>query len=327
MPKNERCPHCRSTHLEKHGHRTLKTAGRIQRYRCLNCTRTWSDRTNTIMHGLRTNPEKVGSALHARTEGVGLRATGRLIGTNEDTISFWEKRLAANDDDEERRSLEQLSAALTSTVEMDCFYTKVHHNRPAFESQGWTTLALERTTHVMLALEPGTDDRIRDAVSRVTRAVTADLRIVSDGDPRFGLALLEQRGEPFFSGRRGRPPRVLREGYEAVMKIKGAQSSKRKGARVRPVRTHPATRPLADAEVHANHCEATNAMLRRRCSAYRRRTNCYAKTRPGLRRACAVQRAVHNYVRPHPGLARGVTPAMAAGWCDRRLSFVELVMR
>ena len=45
-----------------------------------------------------------------------------------------------------------------------------------------------------------------------------------------------------------------------------------------------------------------NSALRRRCSAYRRRQNLYAKNTEGLQRAVTVQRLVHNWVRPHVGL-------------------------
>jgi len=45
---------------------------------------------------------------------------------------------------------------------------------------------------------------------------------------------------------------------------------------------HPYTAISPPTEVNANHNEAHNAALRRRCSAYRRRQNLYAKTRDGL---------------------------------------------
>lgn len=327
MPKHNHCPHCQHEHFEKNGSRILQSVGRIQRYRCKACKRTWTDRTKTGMHGLRTSPEKIGSALHARTEGVGLRATGRLIGVDHHTVSFWEQRLAETEDSEERSFLEQLPTEFVRIVEGDCLYTRVHHNRPASQSPGWTTMTLERETRVMLALEPGDANRIKTAVRQTCQAVPGGLHFVSDGDPRFGKALLTMRGEPYFTGLRGRPARVMKQGSEAVMKIKGSQSSKQKGARVRPVRAHPLMIQLEDALVHANHCEATNAMLRRRCSAFKRRTNQYAKNSAGLRRVCVVQRLVHNHVRPHWGLSGGRTPAMAAGWCDRALSFAELLMR
>jgi len=40
---------------------------------------------------------------------------------------------------------------------------------------------------------------------------------------------------------------------------------------------HPFTAISTESEVHANHNEAQNSALRRRCSAYRRRQHLYAK--------------------------------------------------
>jgi hypothetical protein len=60
------------------------------------------------------------------------------------------------------------------------------------------------------------------------------------------------------------------------MTIKGSQGQRR----VEWVKTeHPVTALSATWEVHANHNEAQNSALRRRCSAYRRRQNLYAKCR------------------------------------------------
>lgn len=51
----------------------------------------------------------------------------------------------------------------------------------------------------------------------------------------------------------------------------------------------------AKSEVHANHCEAHNARIRRRCSAYRRRQNHYSKHQVGLNRAITVLHLIHNW--------------------------------
>ena len=99
------------------------------------------------------------------------------------------------------------------------------------------------------------------------------------------------------------------------MKIKGSQG-KRRIEWVYP--EHPFTALSPQLQVHANHNEAQNSALRRRCSAYRRRQNLYAKRVEALQRVLDVQRLVHNWVRPHWGLANGTTPAMAMG-CAIRL--------
>jgi len=106
------------------------------------------------------------------------------------------------------------------------------------------------------------------------------------------------------------------------MKIKGSQGKRR----VEWVKVeHPCTAISPVSEVHANHNEAQNAALRRRCSAYRRRQNLYAKKRAGLQRALDVQRLIHNWGRPHWGLGQKTTPAMQMGFCLRPLTTAELL--
>lgn len=105
---------------------------------------------------------------------------------------------------------------------------------------------------------------------------------------------------------RYRTRKLWRYGLEVAMKLKGSQGLRRI-LWVRPEHPYTAVSPLA--EVHANH---PNAALRRRCSAYRRRQNLYAKTQDGLQRPLDVQRILHNWVRPLSGLGKWTTPTMAS---------------
>ena len=45
----------------------------------------------------------------------------------------------------------------------------------------------------------------------------------------------------------------------------------------RPIEHPDTAQPVALTDIHANHLEAFHTSLRRRCAAYRRRTNMYAK--------------------------------------------------
>ena len=73
------------------------------------------------------------------------------------------------------------------------------------------------------------------------------------------------------------------------MKIKGSQGKpRRKWVKIE----HPYTSISSKQEVHANHNEANNSAIRRKCSAYRRRQNLYAKKVQGLNRAITVQRLI-----------------------------------
>lgn len=116
--------------------------------------------------------------------------------------------------------------------------------------------------------------------------------------------------------------KVWREGVEVASKVKGSQG-RRRVRRSKP--EHPFTAISPKSEVHANHNEAHNSSMRRRCSAYRRRQNHYAKNMDGLNRAVTVLRLIHNWVRPHPSLEKNVTPAMAIGFIDRPVSILEML--
>jgi len=116
--------------------------------------------------------------------------------------------------------------------------------------------------------------------------------------------------------------KVWREGLEVAIKIKRSQGHRRVEW-VKP--EHPYTAISEVKDVHANHTEANNSSLRRRCSAYRRRQNLYAKTLEGLQRAVTVNRLVHNWVLPHWSLDKNTTPAMALGLSHRPISMLELL--
>lgn len=63
---------------------------------------------------------------------------------------------------------------------------------------------------------------------------------------------------------------VWQEGLEVAMKIKSSQGRvRREWLKVEQSGTAIST----ESGVHANHCEAQNAAIRRRCSAFRRRQN------------------------------------------------------
>ena len=116
--------------------------------------------------------------------------------------------------------------------------------------------------------------------------------------------------------------KVWRDGLEVAIKIKGSPGTRRVEW-VKP--EHPYTAISDASEVHANHNEADNSAIRRRCSTYRRRQNLYAKTVEGLQRALSVQQLVHNWVRPHWSLVKNTTPAMAIGLYHRPVSMVEFL--
>jgi hypothetical protein len=131
--------------------------------------------------------------------------------------------------------------------------------------------------------------------------------------------LFELCSQALRTGKRGRPKKTLPKGIKVRLKTKGSQRHKRGPKRPKyqaPYSEHPDTaQSLATTEMHANHLEAFHTSLRRRCAAYHRRTNTYAKHTGRLQARLEVYWMVPNFVRVH--FTTRQVPAVALGILDR----------
>jgi transposase-like protein len=121
-----RCPHCQSETAVKNGKVKLQDQSFQQRYLCQACKKRFNERTKTPMARLRTPVSLVSAAINVRTEGLGVRATGRSFGKSHGTIIRWERRVA--------QQVSQWSppapAGADITLEGDEVYTRVGENLP-----------------------------------------------------------------------------------------------------------------------------------------------------------------------------------------------------
>jgi hypothetical protein len=220
---------------------------------------------------------------------------------------------------------------LTQLIEGDEVYTKVGKNEPAEASEGWTVVLMDRASRFIWALKCGKEDRdlFLSAIQLLSNIIsrTGEVTLVTDGERRYSLLLFEICQEVFRSGRRGRPRRVLRRGVRVRLKNKGSQSHRRGRKRPKyeaPCSEHPETpQTLSNPEINANHVEALNASLRRRNSAYRRKTNTYAKKKTGLQKTLDVFWIVHNFIRTH--FTTQHVPAVALGLLKEGLSWAQVL--
>jgi hypothetical protein len=81
---------------------------------------------------------------------------------------------------------------------------------------------------------------------------------------------------------------------------------------------------MATTEMHANHLEAFHTSLRRRCAAYRRRPDMYAKHTGRLQERVDVYWMVHTFVRGH--FTTRQVPAVALGILDHGFALHELFL-
>ena len=105
-----KCPRCPTAHIVKngtsrHGH---------QRWQCLACQKTFGEKDRRLVA-----PEKKAAALAQYLEGVGQRATERLLGVSHNSITNWVKKAVAG------QVLKTTPAAQVAWVEADELWTYV----------------------------------------------------------------------------------------------------------------------------------------------------------------------------------------------------------
>ena len=315
------CPTGGSRNTAGHGHyETVHNGTRSLRARTA-CGEVFSETTGTPMHGIETPIGKVAAALRLRGEGMGRRATARILGTHKNTIAEWERRFGGMKSTPMRYGWCQTFMRLT--LEGDEVYTVVGQRVDPADSTGWTVIILARASRFRVDRQCGRKDatlfeKVMKSVAAHVRR-TQDTTFLSDGERRYGNALFELCARTVRTGQRGRPRRTLPKGCRVRIKHKGSQRHRRCPKRPKyqaPQPEHPDTpRDVPAAAIHAHHREGHNAALRRRNSAFRRRTHPYAKNTEALQRTLDVHLLQHNCVRPHgttgegPAVRRGIVAA------------------
>jgi len=221
---------------------------------------------------------------------------------------------------------------LQQLIEGDELYTRVKQNVAPDQSQGWTIVLMDRATRFIWDMPGGRKERklFKQAMQLLCDVIqqTSDLTLLTDGERRYGSLLFEICSDVLRNGKRGRPKKTLRKGVKVRLKNKGAQRHKRGPKRPKyeaPYPEHPDTEQrIATKDIHANHLEAFHTSRRRRCAAYRRRTNMYAKKTGRLQERLDVYWMVHNFVRVH--FTTRQVPAVALGILDHGFALHEIFL-
>ncbi len=189
---------------------------------------------------------------------------------------------------------------------------------------------MDRTSRFIWELSCGKKNRslFKKAIKTIEELInsTQDLSLLTDGERRYGKILFEICNELIKNGKPGRPRKTLKKGVKVRIKNKGSQNHKKGRKRPKyqaPCAEHPENeQDIADKDIHANHVEANNSTMRRKCSSYRRKTNTYSKSIDGLQRVLNVYWIVHNFLRVHFTIKE--VPAVALGIIDDKISVDEL---
>lgn len=119
------CVYCKSERIVKNG-KGQAHGQRIQTYRCKDCGRRFNERSGTPIARLRTAPEVIAMAMNVRREGLGIRATGRVLKKSAASIITWEQRFSAQLSNWSPNAPEGGDV----TLEGDEVYTRVGENLP-----------------------------------------------------------------------------------------------------------------------------------------------------------------------------------------------------
>lgn len=112
--------------MVKNGTYGLQDGNRVQHYRCKECGKRFSDKTGTPISRLRTPATTVSIALKMRGEGMGVRASSRVLDVSHSTILRWENRVAQQEQQWSPPAPEESDV----TLEHDELYTRVEKNHP-----------------------------------------------------------------------------------------------------------------------------------------------------------------------------------------------------
>lgn len=325
-----KCPICSSKNVRyDYMYNTISNKHRKMLF-CRDCAASFSETKNTFLQGIRTPVSLIWQVIKARTEGMSLNATCRIFNIAKNTLLAWERKFSPL-----YKMLFTYALAhsfIQSVIEGDEFYTKVKQNVPPEESSGWTIVLMDRASRFIWELRCGKKDKVlfKKAIKTLADLVnqTEDITLLTDGERRYGIILFEICHKFLRTGERGRPRKVLKKGVTVRVKNKGSQAHKKGRKRPKYQTTcpqHPETSsPITDKETHANHVEANNSAMRRKCSTYRRKTNTYAKSATSLQRVLKMYWVVHNFLRVHfttrkvPAVSLGIleceiSPAMLFG--------------
>lgn len=335
------------------------------RFRCLECRGVFSASSGTAYAGIRTEPTIYQRGVKALAEGVSIRATGRLIDADKDTVQRWLPILGQHCGGLMNYFFRNLHLTECQLDELWTFVFKKEAHLTALEQlqeiygDAWVWIAFSPVCKLVPAWVVGkrTLPHARRLVFRLKSTMDAQLPFfTSDELPHYADALLEVFGEWVQSPRqgvRGRfplphrvpPPDLC---YAVVVK-------KRENGRVVEVSTRIvygsqaqvaaalAASPVS-ATINTYGVERNNLTVRQHSRRMGRKVNAFSKDRDDLEYQLTLAFAYYHFVAPHRGLRQRlphalptkgrkgsykkwklVTPAMAAGLTDHVWTLDELL--
>src|SRR5436305_2594186 len=292
-----------------------------QRFRCLTCRKTFSERPERPLGAMHLPLDKALLCLHLLCEGNAVRSIERVVEVDKKTIL---KLLVQVGEGCERMLEETVKAVPVQDVQADEIWTYVRCKQGTQARKGITDpdagdaycyIGIERTSKLVLAWHLGRRNTwdAHDFIEKLSTATAGSFQLSTDafnaypdaveyalgGRVDYGQVIKEFGNEGGEEGRRYAPPRLI--GQEKIA-VSGNPDEDR---------------------TCTSHVERGNWTLRGHLRRFTRLSNGFSRKKSNLRAALALYFGYYNFCRMHRSIR--MTPAMAAGIAKKPWSLAELL--
>jgi transposase-like protein/IS1 family transposase len=307
---------CSHESKKKHG----KDRKGNQRFRCLDCGKTWIEETAKPLGDMRINMKQATMALGMLLEGLSIRAAARMLGMDPGTICDLIMVVGEN--------CQRLLDAKVKNVDVDDIQvdelwsfigmkekTRVARNRPATLGDSWTFIGVERTTKLVLAHHVGGRNeatcwaflmKLKNAIGH------SKFQITTDGFRPY------TNNVPFAFGMQAHFAQLIKN-YSSSQEVTRYSPAKMISAEKLPIMGEP-----EENRISTSHVERLNLTVRMNNRRFTRLTNAHSKSPKHHVAMQAIFFAWYNFCRKHETL-KGATPAMASGLAESPWSVRELL--
>ena len=295
-------------------HSLLHTCqGVRQRWRCRGCGRTFTPRSGSPYHRLRSSPAQFDQAIHMSVEGSSKSAVARVVRVSSSTVTRWLARAAEHAGTFLDRAVRDIEPRELQADEVRGYAADRENRQFVFTAiEVWARLWLStrvggRTRRNCRLL--ARDARARCAFGQPRVLIVTDPFKFYAPEFRQAWSLTCVHVESGKIIRRGRVIRVrnkLVTGTQAQLKAALARSEDSR-------------------KINTAFVERLNLFIRRGLACMQRRTNSAAKTTKAMLESVTLLQCYYNFVRPHSSLKFGRevrTPAQQAGLVSRRLPWL-----
>lgn len=361
--RNKRCEWCGKMGDQSKLRRWGSDGGE-PRFRCTACGKIYEARVGTAYVGIRTDLKTYELGAKLLAEGSSIRATGRILEIDKDTICEWvaqlgdhSSKLAAYHFRELHLTECQLDELWTFVFKKDKQLTPLE---PMLNLYGdiWVWIAFAPVSKLIPAWVAGkrTLTESKKLLKCLKNRLDAHIPFFTSDDlPHYANALLEVYGqtiEPPRTGKPGRPRRAYKVPPEDL--LYAVVCKRREGSRVVKVTTeivYGAPERIAQIlqdsptseQISTYGVERNNLTIRQHSRCMGRKVNAFSKEQKYLEHQLALSFAYYHFVVPHLGLRQRLptplptkgtgspkvwlqrTPAMAAGLTDHIGSMAELL--